>query len=100
MSRINREQFHQPFEWFHQTTPNEIIKQKLYKIGDKYCPPFFIDLAVGARVMTKNLATQIWIYSGTTGTFVAFGFPEDTFHTLKDREIPIVLVKMDKCTGA
>ena len=84
-------------------TPNEIIKQKLYKIDDKYCPPF-IDLAVGERVMvTKNLATQIGIYNGETGTVVGFGFhkavPEehfpiiDIFHTLKDREIPIVFVK-------
>ena len=84
-------------------TPNEIIKQKLYKIDDKYCPPF-IDLAFGARVMaTKNLATQVGIYNGATGTVVGFGFhkavPEehfqiiDTFHTLKGREIPIVLVK-------
>ena len=91
-------------------TPNEIIKQKLYKIDDKYCPPF-IDLAVGARVMvTKNLATQIGIYNGATGTVVGFGFhkavPEEHFpiidilHTLKDREIPIVFVKMDKYTGA
>ena len=54
-------------------TPNEIIKQKLYKIDDRYCPPF-IDLAVGARVMvTKNLATQIGIYNGATGTVVALG---------------------------
>ena len=49
-------------------TPNEIIKQKLYKIDDKHCPPF-IDLAVGARVMvTKKLATQIGICNGATGT--------------------------------
>jgi len=39
--------------------PNELTKQKLYKIKhDKYCLPF-IDSAVGARVMvTRNLATQ------------------------------------------
>jgi hypothetical protein len=87
-------------------SPNEIIKQKLYKIDDKYCPPF-IDLAVGEHF---NGATQIGIYNGATGTVVGFGFhkavPEehfpikDIFHTLKDREIPIVFVKMDKYTGA
>jgi len=63
----------------------------------------FIDLAVGARIMvTENLATQIGIYNGATGTVVGFwfhkGVPEehfpiiDTFHTLKDREILIVFV--------
>ena len=61
-------------------------------------------------MVTKNLATQLGIYNGATGTVVGFGFhkavPEehfpliDTFHTLKDREIPIVFVKMDKYTGA
>ena len=37
------------------SVPNEIIKQKLYKIDDddKYCPPF-IDFAVGARVMVTK----------------------------------------------
>jgi len=60
-------------------------------------------------MVTKNLATQIGIYNGAAGTVVGFGFhkavPEehfpiiDTFHTLKDREIPIVFVKMYKYTG-
>ena len=64
-------------------TPNEIIEQKLYKIDDKYFPPF-IDLAVGARVIvTKKLATRIGIYNGASGTVVGFGFhkavPEDHF---------------------
>jgi hypothetical protein len=36
------------------SAPNEIDKQKLYKIDDKYCPPF-IDWAVGARVMVTNI---------------------------------------------
>ena len=55
--------------------PNELIKEKLYKIKhDKYCLPY-IDLAIGARVMiTKNLATQIGIYNGATGIVVGFGF--------------------------
>jgi len=87
-----------------------IKKQKLYKIKhDKYCLPF-IDLAVGARVMaTRNLATQIGIYNGATGVVVGFGFhtvvPEEnfptvnTFHTLENRELPIVFVKMDTYTG-
>ncbi len=85
-------------------------KQKLYKIKhDKYCLPF-IDLAVGVRVMvTRNLATQIGIYNGATGTVVGFGFhaaiPEEnfptvnTFHTLQKRELPIVFVKLDTYTG-
>ena len=82
-------------------------KQKLYKIKhDKYCLPF-IDLAVRARVMvTRNLAIQIKIYNGATGIVVGFGFhkaiPEEnfptvnTFHTLKNRELPIVFVKLDR----
>jgi hypothetical protein len=90
--------------------PNEITKEKLYKIKhDKYCLPY-IDLAVGARVMvTKNLATQIGIYNGATGIVVGFGFhtaiPNEkfptvsTFHTLTNRELPIVFVKLDKYTG-
>ena len=55
--------------------PNELTKQKLYKIKHgKYCLPF-IDLAVGARVMvTRNLATQIGIYNGATGIVVGFRF--------------------------
>ena len=82
-------------------TPNAIIK-----IDDKNCPSF-IDLAVGARVMaTKELATQIGINNGATGTLVGFGFLEQYlknitfFHTLKDREILIVLAKMDEYFGA
>ena len=93
-------------------TPNELTKQKLYKIKhDKYCLPF-IDLAVGARVMvTRNLATHIGIYNGATG-IVAIpeekfhsAIPEEkflqvnTFHTLKNRELPIVFVSLDRCTG-
>ena len=80
--------------------PNELTKQKLYKIKhDKYCLPF-IDLAVGARVMvTRNLATQIGIYNGATGIVVGFGFhtaiPEESFPT----ELPIVFVKLDRYTG-
>jgi hypothetical protein len=60
-------------------------------------------------MVTKNLATQIGIYNGATGIVVGFGFhsaiPEEnfpkinTFHTLKNRELPIVFVKMDKYTG-
>ncbi len=56
-----------------------------------------------------NLATQIGIYYGTTGIVVGFGFhteiPEEifptvnTFHTLKNRELPIVFVKLDRYTG-
>ena len=69
--------------------PNELTKQKLYKIKyDKYCLPF-IDLAVGARVMaTRNLATQIGIYNGATGIVVGFGFhtaiPEENFPTVNN----------------
>jgi hypothetical protein len=92
------------------SAPNQLIKEKLYKIQhDKHCLPY-IDLAVGARVMvTKNLATQIGIYNGATGTVVGFGFHQslpdeafpaiNTFHTLINRELPIVFVKMDKYTG-
>jgi len=90
--------------------PNELIKEKLYKIKhDKYCLPY-IDLAIGARVMiTKNLAIQIGIHNGATGIVVEFGFHTaiqeehfpmvNSFHTLKNRELPIVFVKMDKYTG-
>ena len=81
---------------------NELIKEKLYKIKhDKYCLPY-IDLVIGARVMiTKNLATQIGIYNGATGIVVGFGFHTaiqeehsmvNSFHTLKNRELPIVFV--------
>ena len=58
----------------------------------------------------KKLATQIGIYNDATGIVVGFGFhsaiPEEnfpkinTFHTLKNRKLPIVFVKMDKYTGA
>ena len=50
------------------------------------------------------IPTQIGIYNGATGIVVGFGFhiaiPEgnfptvNTFHTLKNRELPIVFVKM------
>ena len=91
--------------------PNADIKEKLYKIQhDKHCPPY-IDLAVGARVMvTRNIATQLGIYNGATGTVVGFGFnkslPDEafpslsSFHTITNREVPIVFVRMDKYTGS
>ena len=60
-------------------------------------------------MVTRNLATQVGIYNGATGIVVGFGFhtaiPEEnfptvnTFHTLKNRELPIVFVKMDTYTG-
>ena len=49
------------------------------------------------------------IYNGATGIVVGFGFhsviPEEkfpqvnTFHTLINRELPIVFVKLDRYTG-
>ena len=55
------------------------------------------------------LAIQIRIYNGATGIVVGFWFhtaiPEEnfptvnTFHTLKNRELSIVFVKMDRYTG-
>ena len=75
--------------------PNELIKEKLYKIKhDKYCLPY-IDLAIGARVMiTKNFARC------THTAIQEEYFPTvNSFHTLKNRELPIVFVKMDKYTG-
>jgi hypothetical protein len=70
------------------------------------------DLAVGMRVMcTRNLATKIGIFNGSTGTIVGFlfhGIPPtaDTayprvkdFSTLINREIPIVLVDLDGYHG-
>ena len=60
-------------------------------------------------MVTRSLATQIGIYNGATGIVVGFGFhtarPEEnfptvkTFHTLKNRELPIVFVKMGTYTG-
>jgi hypothetical protein len=60
-------------------------------------------------MVTRNLATQIGTYNGATGIVAGFGFhtavPEEnvptvnTFHTLKNRELPIVFVKMDTYTG-
>ena len=60
-------------------------------------------------MITKYLATQIGIYNGATGIVVGFGFHTaiqeehfpmvNSFHTLKNRELPIVFVKMDKYTG-
>ena len=56
-----------------------------------------------------NLATQIGIYNGATGTVVGFGFHTaiqeeyfptvNSFHTLKNRELPIVFVTLDRYTG-
>ena len=60
-------------------------------------------------MVTRNLATQIGIYNGATGIVVGFGFHKaipnenfptvNTFHTLKNRELPIVFVKLDRYTG-
>jgi hypothetical protein len=60
-------------------------------------------------MVTRNLATQIEIYNGATGTLVGFGFhtaiPEEnfptlnTFQTLQNRELPVVFVKLDTYTG-
>ena len=60
-------------------------------------------------MVTRNLATQIGIFNGATGTVVGFGFhkvpPTENFsaltnlHKLTDRELPIVFVKLDKYTG-
>ena len=65
--------------------PNELIKENLYKIKqDKYCLPY-IDLAIGFGFHTAIQEEQ---------------FPMvNSFHTLKNRELPIVFVKMDKYTG-
>ncbi len=62
-----------------------------------------------SRKVTRNLATQIGIYNGAKGIVVGFEFhtaiPEEsfptvnTFHTLKNRKLPIVFVKLDRYTG-
>jgi hypothetical protein len=84
--------------------PNELIKEKLYKIKhDKHCLPY-IDLAIGEKVMiTNKLATQIGIYNCTTGIVVGFGFhtaiqeeffPKvNSFHTLKIENYRLYLLK-------
>ena len=97
------------FNWIDTLVFNYIVyepsKNKPFARGLPY-----IDLAIGARVMiTKKLATQIGIYNSATGIVVGFGFhtaiqeeffPKiNSFHSLKNRELPIVFVKMDKYTG-
>lgn len=90
-------------------SPNSIVKAGLLAIIDKDCMSYF-DFAVGSRVRcTRNVATQIGIFNGATGTVIGFGFygamPSElhpkvnTLHLIVNREIPVVLVRMDKYEG-
>lgn len=92
------------------TFPGHDARQQLYNLADTDCVTY-MDLAIGSRVIcTQNIATQIGLFNGATGTVVGFGFknlppavlfPESSrFHMHVDREIPIVFVKMDKYRGS
>ena len=67
----------------------------------------YIDLAIGCRVRClKNMGTQIGVFNGAIGTVVGFCFerlrPDVCMPLVKDfkyhgnREIPVVLVRMDQ----
>lgn len=92
-------------------SPNSAVKQLLFA---RTCEDSetYVDLAIGSRVRCiRNIATQIGIFNGAVGTVVGFGYyntpptqdeecpPVCSFHTLVNREIPVVFVRMDKYTG-
>lgn len=94
------------------SSPNSEVKAALFAVSNDNCGASHVDLAIGSRVRcTQNLATQIGIFNGATGTVIGFAFyrepPQrdevwpstESFHLLVNREIPIVFVRMDKYTG-
>mmetsp|Transcript_20330 Transcript_20330/g.34022 ORF Transcript_20330/g.34022 Transcript_20330/m.34022 type:complete len:301 (-) Transcript_20330:62-964(-) len=91
------------------SSPSEDIKQQLFRLYDKDYMTH-INLAVGMPVMcNRNIATKIGLFNGATGTVTGFifasTFPTELFpafsdfHTLVNREIPIVLVDVPSYRG-
>ena len=96
-------------------TPSELdtLKDMPIHVNDKKTSlPAFIDLAIGSRVRCiRNKGTQIGVFNGAMGTVVKFVFnrpaptsssgplsprpKQNQFKHCTNREIPIVLVKMD-----
>ncbi|MEL6196143.1 MAG: AAA family ATPase [Myxococcota bacterium] len=88
--------------------------RKKARADNRYAAPV-LDLAVGSRVaVSENIAVNLGLYRGALGTIVGFVFEEDapTYEDgmpdvedvaeegVDDREIPIVLVRMeDHYTG-
>jgi len=98
---------------FPTTTELETLKDLPINANDKKTSlPAYLDLAIGSRVRCiRNKGTQIGVFNGAMGTVVKFVFnrPAPTsstgptsprpklneFKHCAEREIPIVLVKMD-----